>query len=228
MLFTPFFILIMIPLPLENYTIQQERLPKNGQHICAQHAAEDLIVYQAYNPRIANYAITHQQFGGSHFSFSRMTWIKPGFMWMMYRAGWASKPNQERILAIRLKRAGFMEILSAAVHSSFQSGIYETQENWKTALANSDVRLQWDPDHDPYGQKLDRRAIQIGLKGEWVKRYNEEWILEIIDATDFVKAQFAVLQNSGPSAISVPVEDVFSLQTQPELAKRLGVDVVFG
>jgi len=25
---------------------------------------------------------------------NRMTWIKPNFLWMMYRSGWASKKNQ--------------------------------------------------------------------------------------------------------------------------------------
>jgi len=28
------------------------------------------------------------------------------------------------------------------------------------------VRLQWDPDHSPKGEKLARRAIQLGLKGK--------------------------------------------------------------
>ena len=28
------------------------------------------------------------------------------------------------------------------------------------------VRLQWDPDHSPSYEKLERRAIQLGLKGQ--------------------------------------------------------------
>ncbi|WP_422570328.1 DUF4291 family protein, partial [Erwinia billingiae] len=29
-----------------------------------------------------------------------MTWIKPSFLWMMYRSGWGMKdPGQKRILA---------------------------------------------------------------------------------------------------------------------------------
>ncbi len=38
---------------------------------------------------------------------NRMTWIKPNFLWMMYRSGWAVKKNQERILAIKLTKKGF-------------------------------------------------------------------------------------------------------------------------
>jgi hypothetical protein len=36
-----------------------------------------------------------------------MTWIKPSFLWMMYRCGWATKPGQERVLAIQITREGF-------------------------------------------------------------------------------------------------------------------------
>ena len=98
-----------------------------------------------------------------------MTWIKPNFLWMMYRSGWASKVQQERILAIQLSLEGFTEILKEAVHSSFKEDVYESRENWKEKLANSKVRLQWDPEHDPYGNKKERKAIQLGLKGEFVK-----------------------------------------------------------
>ena len=214
----------MTSLLLENYQEQQDRLPASGQHLCAQFTADDIVVYQAYHPGIADFAVREQSFGGPHYSFSRMTWIKPGFMWMMYRAGWATKPNQERILAIRLKLDGFLAILEAAVHSSFQEAIYHSQENWQTALSNSDVRLQWDPDHDPHGQKLDRRAIQIGLRGEWVQRFNKEWILEIKDVTDFAKQQFLVLSESGLGALEVPVENVFPLDQYPLIQQRIGAD----
>ena len=33
-------------------------------------------------------------------------------------------------------------------------------------MAASEVRLQWDPDHDPHGRPLARRALQLGLRGE--------------------------------------------------------------
>lgn len=43
-------------------------------------------------------------------------------MWMMYRSGWATKQNQTNILAIRLKRSFFEEILLHAVASSELNG----------------------------------------------------------------------------------------------------------
>ena len=41
-------------------------------------------VYQAYNNEIADEALKLGKFG-SKFSLTRMTWIKPSFLWMMYR-----------------------------------------------------------------------------------------------------------------------------------------------
>ena len=54
------------------------------------------------------------RFGGDEFSFDRMSWIKTNFLWMMYRCGWASKKNQERVLAVTISRAGFEQILANA------------------------------------------------------------------------------------------------------------------
>ena len=87
------------------------------------------------------------------FSFERMSWIKTNFLWMMYRCGWCSKKNQERVLAVRITKAGFHEILAHA---------------WtrKHSATEEIVRLQWDPDHSPRYGKMQRRAIQLGLKGQ--------------------------------------------------------------
>ena len=90
----------------ENYQAQQALLPRTGQHVIADHDADTIVVYQAFKPAIADYAVKHQAFGGSHYKHGRMTWIKPNFMWMMYRAGWATKTDQERILRLTITRAG--------------------------------------------------------------------------------------------------------------------------
>ena len=123
-------------------------------------------VYQAYNNKIADEALKLGRFG-SKFSLTRMTWIKPSFLWMMYRSGWTSKQGQERILAIDLKREGFDEIVKNAVLSSFRGVSGLSKEEWKEKLENSEVRCQWDPDRDIYGNPIGRRAIQLGIKGEF-------------------------------------------------------------
>src|SRR5579884_420129 len=142
-------------LPIESYLSQLARWPRSGRHILAQYDDETIIVYQAYRPEIGRFAAAHGYFGGD-FSFARMSWIKPNFLWMMYRCGWASKPGQEVVLAVRLKRTAFEEILAQAVPSTYDAAHYASVEEWREALERSQVRLQWDPDHEANGAKVER------------------------------------------------------------------------
>ncbi|UZR97167.1 DUF4291 domain-containing protein [Chondrinema litorale] len=207
---------------LENYQHQQSVLPKQGRYIIANSTDDTITVYQAFNEKIAEYAVKNQQFGGVHYSFSRMTWIKPNFMWMMYRSGWASKEGQERILAIEIEKDGFFELLKNSVISQFKGEFFESKEEWKKALKQSEVRLQWDPDHNPHGAKLERKAIQIGIQGKRLERFNTEWIKSISDITDFVHQQTKVLKTNSKD-LEVPIERVVSLNHVKEIAEHVGI-----
>src|SRR5262245_57165018 len=96
----------------EAHAVQKARWPARGRHIMAQFDDETVVVYQAYRPEIGHWAAKHGHFGGPHFSLSRMSWVKPNFLWMMYRCGWASTESQEVVLAVWLKRSAFDEILA--------------------------------------------------------------------------------------------------------------------
>lgn len=172
----------------EHYTEQMQHWPQDGRHLLAQYDDDSIVVYQAYRPSIAAYAVEHQRFGGD-FSFSRMSWIKPNFLWMMFRAGWATKEGQERILAVSIRRTFFERVLERAVASSFSASGYRDEAEWKQAIAASDVRLQWDPDHDPFGQPVPRRAMQLGLRGATLAEYGTTAIVGIEDITAFVHEQ---------------------------------------
>ena len=178
----------MVRLLVEPYREQLTHWPQSGRHILAQYDIDSVIVYQAYNPSIGQFAASHGYFGGE-FSFSRMSWIKPGFLWMMFRNGWGTKEKQEVTLAIRLKRVAFDLILSEAVPSTYSNERYPTETAWKRALTSSTVRLQWDPDHHPSGAKIERRAIQLGLRGPTLEQYTHDWIIDIEDISDFVREQ---------------------------------------
>lgn len=203
----------------EPYLAEKERWPKRGRHILAQFDAERVVVYQAYNPAIGRYAAAHGHFGGP-FSLTRMSWVKPNFLWMMYRCGWAQKDNQETVLAVSLQRAAFDEVLAQAVHSTCVTEVYGDTAQWKQAVAKSDVRLQWDPDHNPQGHSVERRAIQLGLRGEVLARYAREWIVEIEDITDFVREQHEHVWGGELDKLTPPREEVYPVSEA--VAARLG------
>ena len=128
---------------------------------------------------------------------------------MMHRSGWAGKPEQEVVLAVRITRAGFDELLREAVHSTYLADVYGDQGRWKAAVERSEVRVQWDPDHDPAGAKVERRALQLGLRGSALARYGREWIVEIEDITDFVHEQYEHVRTHNYSQLVTPSETVY-------------------
>lgn len=200
----------MIDLKTVLYSDYEIDLPQTGKQIIGSRSSESVIVYQAYRPSIAEFAVENQYFGGD-FKLSRMSWIKTNFLWMMYRSGWASKIGQENILAIEIKASAFNEIIENAVCSSFDSSKYEDENKWKNAMSESCVRLQWDPDHDPFGKKLNRKAIQLGLKDEILKKYSKDWILSIQDISGFVKEQRESLLLNGLNDLTVIQEEMIAV-----------------
>ncbi|MGB3512803.1 MAG: DUF4291 domain-containing protein [Microcoleaceae cyanobacterium] len=210
-------------LATENYLTQVNNLPTSGNHILAQFDENSVVVYQAYKPKIGNFAVSKGYFGGE-FSLSRMSWIKTNFLWMMYRSGWGSKIGQEVILAVTIKRTAFDEILAKAVHSHFIPGIYKTQEEWKEAVKRSSVRLQWDPDHNPMGQKLERRAIQLGMRGKILRNYSQDWIVKIEDITEFVQQQRGYREANYWNKLITPKENVYPVENY-EIIEKLGLSI---
>ena len=92
-------------------------------------------------------------------------------------------------MGYKSKSRSNISYLAQAVHSTFVPEIYASETEWKKAVQRSNVRLQWDPDHHPSGAKLARRAIQLGLRGDVLKTYAQEWIIDIENISDFVQQQ---------------------------------------
>lgn len=143
------------------------------QQIRARYDAQTVVVYQAYGPAIADAAVAAQRFVAP-FSFTRMTWVKPSFLWMMERCGWATKPNQERVLAVALHRWAFDWAVARAVSTS-------------VAAEGAPIRVQWDPERSARGGKLPHRSLQLGLGRAVAHAYASDWIVRIDDVTPLVR-----------------------------------------
>ncbi|BBM84107.1 DUF4291 domain-containing protein [Candidatus Uabimicrobium amorphum] len=150
--------------------------------IYAHFDSEGIYVYQAFKPEIVAAALEKGTFSKG-FNMERMTWIKPSFAWMLYRSGYASKHRQEAILKIKIRHEGFIEILRDAVPTTYDSNLFHSKELWSDTLKKSSVRYQWDPDRDLFLRKIERRAIQLGIRGQMVKNYVNDWILELEEVT---------------------------------------------
>ena len=166
-----------------------------------------IVVYQAFNDEIADAALANQRFV-KPFSMSRMTWIKPSFLWMMERSGYGTLPNQERVLAVRISLEGWIEALRNASLST-------------SGPSEAPVRVQWDPERDIKGNKLAYRCIQVGLGPAIVGRYVNEWTLEIADMSELVE-RLRLLREKGKYTEAqklLPVERVW--HPPADVAERL-------
>ena len=207
------------------YKDYEKALPQTGHHILAQQTNDHILVYQAFRNSIANYAVKHQVFGGNDYSYNRMSWIKPNFLWMMYRSGWASKPGQERILGIWIEKTNFEKILANSTFTSFAQSQHRTEDEWRATLETHPIRLQWDPDHLPNEEKHERKAIQLGIKGDMLKEFGKEMISEIIDLTEFVNSQGQFAKHPPYSELEVAEETVF-IPSSKNLAQKIGLDIL--
>ncbi len=193
------------------------------RQVRARHDDETLVVYQAYSPAIAAPAAAAGTFVAP-FRRERMTWIKPSFLWMMYRCGWATKPDQERVLAITITRAGFDWALAHACLSDFHPELYASHEAWQERKRASPVRVQWDPERSLTLDRLEYRSIQVGLGGDSVARYVDEWITGIEDITPRVREIAALVEARDLEAARALLPDERPLTLSAAAAAAVGAD----
>jgi len=112
--------------------------------------------------------------------------------------------------ALRLKRSFFDSLVAQAVPSSFDARAFSSREEWAAVVARSDVRRQWDPDHSPTGDKCERRAIQLGLRGATLEAYGKREIVQIIDMSAFVAEQRSNVHEWKSGKLLTPIEQVYN------------------
>ena len=192
------------------------------QEIRAVFDKETITVYQAYNKAIATKATINNKFVNP-FSFTRMTWIKPSFLWMMERSNWGTKSNQEHILAIKIKRNYWEKALSLAVLTHPDLRVYVNEDDWRNKFSKSPIHIQWDPERSIRGGKLEFRSIQVGISRHLINEFNEIWISEIKEITPFVSKLRDMLKKGKHSEAQklLPQEKVY--QVSEGIKAKIGI-----
>ncbi|MGW2603757.1 DUF4291 domain-containing protein [Streptomyces mirabilis] len=162
--------------------------------IRALHTASTITVYQAYAPEIGVTAVRDGRFPSTWLR-DRMTWIKPSFLWMMYRSNWGTSAGQETVLAVEITRAGFDWALRHACLSSYVRGLHPDRGTWQRELKRAPTRVQWDPERDLHLRPLPYRSLQLGLSGEASSRYADDWIVSISDVTPLTNEIHALVRD---------------------------------
>ncbi|MFF8411554.1 DUF4291 domain-containing protein [Streptomyces omiyaensis] len=156
------------------------------RRVRALHTDTTVTVYQAYPPEIGLPAARDGRFPAP-WKRDRMTWIKPSFLWMMYRSGWGTEDGQETVLAVEITREGFEWALRRACLSSYVRGFHADREAWRRELRRAPARVQWDPERSLRLGPLPYRSLQLGLAGEAAGRYADEWTVSVRDVTGLAR-----------------------------------------
>lgn len=164
------------------------------RRIRALHTASKITVYQAYSPEIGLPAARDGCFPAA-WRRGRMTWIKPSFLWMMYRSGWGTKDGQETVLSVEITRDGFDWALRHACLSSYVRGLHPDRNTWQRDLKRAPARVQWDPERDLHLRPLPHRSLQLGLAGDAARRYADEWTVAVTDVTALAHEVHAHVRN---------------------------------
>ncbi|MGX7762900.1 DUF4291 domain-containing protein [Streptomyces angustmyceticus] len=152
------------------------------RRIRARYTDTTVTVYQAYSPALGLPAARDGRFPAA-WKRERMTWVKPSFLWMMYRCGWGEKTDQETVLAVEIGREGFDWALGRACLSHYDPDEHGDREAWRRELKGAPARVQWDPERDLLLRALPYRSLQLGLAGEASRRYADEWTVSVTDVT---------------------------------------------
>lgn len=194
-----------------------------ARRVRALHTESTITVYQAYPPGIGLPAARTGRFP-STWKRDRMTWIKPSFLWMMYRCGWGAKEGQETVLAVEISRTGFEWALRHACLSSYSPGVHSDRAAWQREVRRAPVRVQWDPERDLRLRPLPYRSLQLGLSGEAARRYADEWTVAITDVTPSARRIHALVRDGDLDAAArlLPAERPYPVGGEP--LPHLGLD----
>ncbi|KAM0279425.1 hypothetical protein ACHAQH_004585 [Verticillium albo-atrum] len=193
------------------------------RQIRANYSETTITLYQAYSAAIADPAVAAQKLTAApDFKPTRMTWVKPSWAWMLYRAGYSYKDaRQERILALKMRHGDFLTLLRRGVLAS------------EATAAEGEVRVQWDPERTVRLGRLDWRSIQIGIPGSLSRHWAEEWVVEIEDVTDKARKLKEVLDqrpdvSDGELLEMGLVPDEKAFEVPEDIRQRLRMDDSLG
>lgn len=184
--------------------------------------ANSIVMYQAYSDAIADAALAAGRFVPP-FSMGRMTWIKPSFLWLMHRSNWAHKPNQTRVLRVRITREGWDHALSKGVLTSYEPRAHASDSAWRREFEGAAVHVQWDPERTLRGADAQINAIQVGLSRSVIEQFVHEWTVSIEDITPLARKMHALLQSGQAEKARrlLPPEKEYAVEAQT--ARRLAV-----
>jgi hypothetical protein len=190
--------------------------------IRADYNDKEIAVFAEFGSIIAEKAIASQKLLPP-FAYDRMTWIKPSFLWLMYRSEWGNKAGMERILKIWIRRQDWDAALTEAILTTPEKHVYDNPKKWRDQLQKARIRVQWDPERDLQNNRLAFKSIQVGITSALSEHFAKKWIVRIEDVTAISKQIRRLLNNGDYKSAKKLLPDEREYPVNNNIAKVLGM-----
>ncbi|KAG8809049.1 hypothetical protein FRC19_005476 [Serendipita sp. 401] len=116
---------------------------------------------------------------------------------------------------------GFLTLLRNAVPS--------TGGDAHTPGVSKAIRVQWDPERSVNLGKLSYRSLQLGVSGDWVETWINEWIVGIEDVTEDVRRWKSYIDEDRETGVGKVQREVTEkwpeevVAVDEEIEERLGM-----
>jgi len=120
------------------------------------------------------------------------------------------------VLSVDITRDGFEWAPARACLSHYDRDVYVDRATWARRMKTGPVRVQWDPERSLHLQPLPYQSLQVGLSGEAVDRYVDQWTVAVTDITTTVHHIRALLDAGDEHAVAghLPAEQVYPLPVE--------------
>ncbi len=122
---------------------------------------------------------------------------------------------------MHVDRGFFDELVESAVPASYSEKHFEDytdSDRWKHACHRSDVVVQMDPDRDHHLHRMERKAIQLGLRRKKLRQYALNEIVHIEDITAFVKQQHKYIKEKEYDRVKLPEQEIYCSKQKSQLS----------
>jgi hypothetical protein len=151
--------------------------------------AESVVVWQAHGHRVADAVLARGSFDVPEWRTDRTSRFRVSLPSLLWRCSWGTRPGRERILAVRLSRSGFDEVLRRAVPADDDRAVYPTEASWRLAMRYATATVSWHPDRSLEGEPTAWDTARFGLRDSQLGAFAREWVRGVEDVSDWVAAQ---------------------------------------
>lgn len=175
------------------------------RQIFANYNDDCIRLYQIFSKEISSSLMATFKFGKA-FNYNRVTWVKPSFLWTMQRSKFLSTKGEASVLAINIKRDCFERLLeNSHIANPVLGAYFNSEKEFSKESREQPNTVQWDPDKNIIGKRLNRRALQLGLHPKSHQIF-EENIVAVADVTPLVKKIQGKLQDKKDCEYLLPLE----------------------